>query len=337
MAAFLKRLLSVCAGEPVNYWQSSSAPTKSEVEHKLSPSSIGTPSSPIAVRVHTIPDGKYVYWDHTRSLDQAVFNQHRALCDDSFTICDVDSLEIQKQLAFLQWCAAVPEITRMVLDGVVRPPIVALSFLRQLGPENCKARFNCDPFQVFPKSRLNTLHPDLFFLYHYLCGLSRKKNYSVENTPKTISANYTKTRLAEVYRELQNEGFLVATKKDSWQHSNDPAACELRVLMNEANTQAEFFHAVESWTRRAITNINEAKSLDMVLFAFAAKDRETCPCPICSKLPSDAHFLNPEQFPVKPFHFCCGSIGGLPRSLTREFAVQNFGAKEEDYSRINFP
>jgi len=336
MGSFFRAFNRLFSGGSVNSEKTSPVLKAPKPESNLSEISASPPtgrscSSPR----HTVPEGKYVYWDHRDSLDQSTFEQHTALCDDSFTVCDVDSREVGRQLAFLQWCVAVPEITRMVLDSVIRPPSVSLPYLRNLGPEECQARFGCDPLRAFPKTQLNALDPDLFFLYLYLAGLSRKKTYTVDNTPKSASAGYTKARLVAAYEGLEKEGLLVMTAEGTWQHATEPVARDLRAMVTDANAQAQFFYWIESWTRLAIDRVQQAKGLDMVLVSFAQENREYHPCPVCSRLPNTNHFVAPEKFPLKPFHYCLGS-SLLARPLPRDDAVQSFNAKEMDYSHLIF-
>ena len=196
----------------------------------------------------------------------------------------------------------------MVIRGLISIKSEILSWLEDQGEEYCRETFNCWPF-ILPcqNSLLISLSPKEVLLYEYLANLSRKKNFSVENSPKIISRHFEGEELGLIYSSLCKKDLLIELTLGIYKHNDNSKSKEIRYLMREFSGISTFMETIERFTSRMTEDLQQAKTKDhLVILAPELDDDYYCPCPICNNLPFDGRKLELSDELIKPFHYNCG-------------------------------
>lgn len=235
--------------------------------------------------------------------------------DIRYEICKTDKFHCLK--------AATPEIERechsciflgipitgIILQGKIGLKDDITAWFREKGETYCKKTFKCWPFdQPVPTNLLNSISPKEIFLYDYLSGLTRKKVFSVDSTPKSIKEHLKEAELFEIYKRLSEIGLLVSTENNSWSHADTKEAIESRKVLVDVSVLNSFYNTIESNTAHVARELSSAREYNLRLWAGTSNQTVPTVCPVCSRFPTTEIELPIDDRILLPFHFDCGRM-----------------------------
>jgi len=199
--------------------------------------------------------------------------------------------------------------TPYVLNNLIHPVDLICEYLSGIGKEQSEERFGCWALTQFrPQEIFKDTDPVALFLYSYLTTLSRKKEYSIDYTPRKIKKYLNPEALQSAYTELTDKGFLSLNENDFWIHSTQGQVPSLREDMKVAVSICDFIYSVEFMTKSIKRDIELIRTTDQTYKVMSKRTstRHLCPCPVCSSLPDDDVEIPVELITTEPFHYNCG-------------------------------
>ena len=197
-------------------------------------------------------------------------------------------------------------ITAMLLDRVLDLTPYLKEWFASHSSQDIEKTYECNPVEIpeRPRELLGCSNQSLF-LYEYLASLKRKNEFSVTNTPKTISSLLNFEQLRECYEELERLDLLVR-KGDVWGHTDSALSVSARAIVNKVSRITKFLSLIDTLTASVARDLNTAIKLGVRL---EAKGNPNSKCPICSQLPIEKTEVRPDAVELlNPFHYDCPSL-----------------------------
>jgi hypothetical protein len=232
-------------------------------------------------------------------------------------VCECPSEDLSEQFVRLQFYGAEPQATKMVLSGDLRFGPRAADWMKlNFDVDERINRYGCDPLRDFSPDVLPSLSNEAFLLFHYLCGLGRKKFYTCENTPKRIKERINRGRLAAAYEELVDKELLSEVEIGRYVHSEFNLAVNCRAVVRAASSVARFLITCEGTTRRYQAQMFSAMKHGLVFYLDRCSDRRSLVCPACSYYSDDQQIVEANRVVMVPFHYSCGFVYDSPNVLS---------------------
>jgi len=259
------------------------------------------------------PFGQYawsVYDLNGASIDNG--NELRLTCGRTSNLVNylASSAELEQEACIILAIYTSPAlfIAPMILNSHIKPKQDITNWFLNYGQEKSREKIGCWPLTDFSYCKiLNNISPKALFVYGYIAPLSRKKNYTIENTPKSIKQYIADEELRESYNELSCLGLLNNTPGETWIHSFTFEAIETRKTMTEAVNIGHFIYAQELMTKSMMRDIEACRLNGWRLVSSVQPNRkEYCPCPICVNLPEHKTYIPLNDSILYPFHYNCG-------------------------------
>ena len=259
------------------------------------------------------PFGKYawaVYDLDEPSIDNG--NESRLSYGQTghLVIYSASSPELEREacIIFAIYVSPFLFIAPMILNNHIKPKQPIYDWFVNYGQGKSMGKFECWPLTDFSSCKiLHNLSPKTLFIYGYLASLSRKKIYTIENTPKSVNQYLFGKELRESYNELSSLGLLKNTQEGTWIHSTTSEAIEIRKTMTDAVNIGHFVYSAELMTKSMMRDIEACRENGWKLVSETQPHRkEHCPCPICVNLPDEKIELSLSDSILHPFHYNCG-------------------------------
>jgi hypothetical protein len=267
------------------------------------------------------PFGKYAF--ATYDLDAPSpdnWNRYRleVASSEKLTVLRAVSAEAEREYYY---CGLL-SVSRvgMVLDNLIGLRPETIQWFQEKGREASQERFGIYPVNHPGRTpQMSELNLKALELYGYLSGLSRKKRYSVGNTPKSITSLMTTEDLLAAYKDLEAVGLLKAITDDFWEHAATEEAVSNRELMKYANSFTSLLDCIEYDTSFICREIEKAKEFGWKLY-LSPTDSLPIDCPICERFPAEFREVPITENLLIPFHYQCGSR--VPRTYSPELRAE---------------